>query len=120
MTELQRNVTDPKLFLFDETELDEKKRYRQEKARKNINKRLKDINEKYSQDFGINAVLNDIQTLKELLFIKGTATELEWEDVWLMVADRSIKGLEEKSEQLNNELVARRARKNLIVPGRNN
>jgi len=117
MTELQKNVSNPRLYRYDEAEDIDAKKFRHGKAEKDLEKRLDKLNRQTGQDFGINAILNDIQSLKELLYIKGIATKHTWRDIWLMVADRSVKGLEDKRAELDNELAARRTAKKLYIPG---
>jgi hypothetical protein len=117
---IEDNVSDPKLFVYDETELKDKKAYRQGKAEKNLKDRLNRINKETGQQFNIDPALNDFETIKQVIF-KKLASEEEYRDMWLIVADRSIQGIERNMDKLKKDIdqarVQQVVKNKLIIPG---
>lgn len=120
--EIEKNATDKSLFKFDSAEPKEKKAYRHKKIAENIDKRLKEWHKYVGLDFNnpgervdINILLNTVETLKNILVKKELMSQGEFDDMFYITADNSLRILEVDKDKVKDNV--RNQRMNSIIRG---
>jgi hypothetical protein len=120
--EIEKNATDKSLFKFDSAEPKEKKAYRHKKIAENIDKRLKEWHKYVGLDINnpgervdINVLLNTVETLKNILVKKELMNQGEFDDMFYITADNSLKILEVDKDKIKDNV--RNQRMNSIIRG---
>jgi len=109
--EIEKNATDKRLYRYDESEPKEKREYRHKKVKGDIEKRLKEWHKYVGLDINnpvervdINVLLNTVETIKNILIKKEIMSLGEFDDMYWITADNSLKILEVDKDKIKDNI----------------